>query len=148
MKDDKQQPNILIRNVILLSSSFERENEFLLPLHAECHFNYEKKINEIGNEGQCVLTANVSFSDSKNESAAKIKCSFVGLFSSEGDQNMSMSEFLEYNAAAHVLPFLREHVANLTIKSGIPPLYLPPYNIMALVESGSKDTSPASNSEN
>jgi len=134
MNDEKQQPNIIIRSIILLNSSFTRENEFLQPLHAQCHFNYEKKINENGNEGQCVLSANIVFRDSKDENAANIKCSFIGLFSIQGNQNMSMSEFLEFNAAAHVLPFIREHVANLTIKSGIPPLYLPPYNIKALIE--------------
>lgn len=137
MKDEHKQPNIIIRNIILTDSSFNRQNEFLLPLQVQCHFNYEKRVNDLRNDGQCVLSADISLLDSVGNSAANLKCSFVGLFSVTEEQNMSLAEFLEYNAAAHLLPFIREHVANLTIKAGLPPVYLPPYNMKALIEEGS-----------
>lgn len=145
MKNESNQPNIIIKGILLLQSQFTRVNEFMHPLQATCHFHYEKHLTASKVEGQGVLTADIKFIDGKGEEAATINCSFLGMFAVEGDVNMEMDEFMDNNAPAHILPFIREHVANLTIKASIPPLYLPPYNIKALIED-SKQVPPSPNS--
>ena len=59
----------------------------------------------------------------------------IGFFSvkDEGDIQI-LEEFSKINAPALMFPFVRETIADLTLKSGYPPLLLPPINIVALIE--------------
>ena len=59
----------------------------------------------------------------------------IGFFfvKDEGDITI-LEEFSKINAPALMFPFVRETIADLTLKSGYPPLLLPPINIVTLIE--------------
>jgi preprotein translocase subunit SecB len=61
--------------------------------------------------------------------------SYIGIFGSlEGSENMSLEEFLANNAAALLMPYIRESISSFSAKAGLPVVYLPPINIVALMK--------------
>jgi preprotein translocase subunit SecB len=49
-----------------------------------------------------------------------------------------LKKFSEINAPAHLFPFLREVVANTSLKAGVSPLLLPPINLAAILSEKKK----------
>jgi len=63
------------------------------------------------------------------------KCSFLAFYSKdEENANMTWDEFRDVLALAHVIPYLRELISNITNRLPIPVLMLPPTNAFKLVE--------------
>jgi preprotein translocase subunit SecB len=63
---------------------------------------------------------------SETEVAARIK--MVGVFEKIGEPKLDVNEFGNINGAAIVFPYIREHLTNLSAKSGIGLVVLPPFN--------------------
>lgn len=58
----------------------------------------------------------------------------IGFFSVKDEADIPiLEEFSKINAPALMFPFVRETIADLTLKTGYPPLLLPPINIIALI---------------
>lgn len=69
--------------------------------------------------------------------------SITGIFSTiKGEENLDLTAFSESNAPALIMPFLRQIVHDITSKSPLPPLLLPPINIFALINK-KESTNPA-----
>lgn len=62
------------------------------------------------------------------EISAVIK--MVGVFIIGENGDLSIDNFAKINAPAIIFPFLREHLASLSIKAGINPILLPPVNFV------------------
>lgn len=62
----------------------------------------------------------------------KMKAEVEGLFA--GDDAGKLKEFSKIHAPAHLMPFLREVIGNTTMKANIPPLLLPPINLVELLK--------------
>jgi preprotein translocase subunit SecB len=63
-----------------------------------------------------------------------ISVSVAGYFSVKNKADIKiLEEFSEINAPAFIFPFAREIIANLTLKTGLPPMLLPPANIKVLL---------------
>ena len=61
-------------------------------------------------------------------------CTFVAVYSAMDDEaNMTWEEFTDTMALAHVVPFLREFVANMTNRLPVPALMLFPVNVALLL---------------
>ena len=60
----------------------------------------------------------------------------AGVFEKTTDEGMPLSEFAEYMAPAHLVPYVRELIANITTRSPLPTLNIGPINVRALVERG------------
>lgn len=54
-------------------------------------------------------------------------------FSADEDVEMALDEFLRFNGPAQVMPFVREMVANITVRSRHGLVLLPSVNVVALV---------------
>ena len=64
-----------------------------------------------------------------------LKSKFVGFFSViKGQENMDIEEYIKNNSVGLMFPYIREHISAVTIKSGINPIFLPPINVVALLE--------------
>jgi preprotein translocase subunit SecB len=63
----------------------------------------------------------------------KMKIAVEGVFS--GEDHKKLKEFSSIHAPAHLMPFLREAIGNTTMKANIPPLLLPPINLVELLKS-------------
>ncbi|MHB1679963.1 MAG: protein-export chaperone SecB [bacterium] len=58
----------------------------------------------------------------------------IGFFSVKDEADVPiLEEFSKINAPDLMFPFVRETIADLTLKTGYPPLLLPPINIVALI---------------
>ena len=63
----------------------------------------------------------------------RFELEITGIFSViEGAENMPLEEFAKVNAPTLLLPFAREMISNITAKSPLPHLLIPPINILAL----------------
>jgi len=61
-------------------------------------------------------------------------CAFLLRYSRGSDSNMTWEEFKDHHAVAHVIPYLREFVSNLTVRMPLPALVLPPVNVHRLLK--------------
>jgi len=60
-------------------------------------------------------------------------CEFVVRYKRETDGGMAWKDFSSGMALAHIIPYLREFVSNMTDRLPIPPLMLPPVNAFKMV---------------
>ena len=63
----------------------------------------------------------------------EFKSSFLAHYSREESSNMTWEEFNDAMALAHVIPFLREFISNMTTRMPTPVLMLPPINVFVLI---------------
>ncbi len=67
---------------------------------------------------------------------------YEGYFKFESSKEISDEEIEKVcliNCAAIIFPYLREHLADLTRRSGLPPYHLPPINFVKLYKERDKD---------
>ncbi len=58
----------------------------------------------------------------------------MGNFKKNGDTELNMQNFANINAPSILFPYLREHLASLSLKAGIFPIVLAPVNFLAMAE--------------
>jgi preprotein translocase subunit SecB len=62
-------------------------------------------------------------------------CDFVAIYEMDkNNPNMTWTEFKDALAIAHIIPYLREFISNITNRMPIPILNIPPVNTFLLVE--------------
>lgn len=124
--------NYKLLNIILIESDFERQAniEFTNP-----HFNNELNINvedsKKGNKLFITVTASLK-GMLKGEKQFSFLTKYVGIFEFDDNLELSTEQFAKINGPAIVFPFIREHIANLSLKAGIDPILLPPINFVHL----------------
>ncbi|MFL0682000.1 MAG: protein-export chaperone SecB [Algoriphagus aquaeductus] len=64
----------------------------------------------------------------KGETEVTANIKMVGVFEKIGDPTLDINEFGNINGAAIIFPYIREHLTNLSAKSGIGLIVLPPFN--------------------
>jgi preprotein translocase subunit SecB len=52
----------------------------------------------------------------------------LGVFEQYGEVELKKEHFADVNGPAIMFPFIREHLASLSMKAGIGPILLPPIN--------------------
>jgi hypothetical protein len=60
-------------------------------------------------------------------------CDFIARYTRRGEDSMAWNEFVTPIALAHVIPYLREFVSNITNRLPVPVLMLDPVNTAAMV---------------
>ena len=58
----------------------------------------------------------------------------MGNFEKNGDTQLNIQDFANINAPAILFPYLREHLASLSMKANISPIVLEPVNFLAMAE--------------
>jgi len=131
--DKQKQPGVTCENIILKEIFFKRN-----PRIFE---NFDHKIDFISTanltEDKKHLEQELSININKNtpDSPFELSCSMLGFFSVIDDEpNMMLEKFSEAHAPAIIMPFLREMVSNITLRSGIKPLIIRPINVNALAK--------------
>jgi preprotein translocase subunit SecB len=140
MKKNEHQ-GIAFQRLILEKVNFEVNPDFSFggePLAVAMDVNADAFFSEDKKNLRSVLTTNIALSGAE-PSPMKILVAVAGYFSLEdGQSTCVLEEFAEIQAPAMLFPFMREVVANLTMRTDFPPLLLPPANIWALL--GKKNT--------
>lgn len=130
-------------NVLLLESSFKREAEINFgdsEFKNDINVDIEKKIES----NKLFVTLNLVFKAGKeNDCRISSKISMLGLFElpEVEDPTLNIEYFGSVNAPAIIFPFVREHLASVSMKAGINPILLPPINFVNMASEKSKKDS-------
>ncbi|HAV92719.1 TPA: hypothetical protein DCW38_06015 [candidate division WOR-3 bacterium] len=59
----------------------------------------------------------------------------IGLFSTDSaNPNLDLEDFSKNNAPAIIFPYIREFVSNISSRTGLQPIILPPMNIIKMMK--------------
>ena len=131
--DKTKQPGINFDAIILVGEKFWRDHN--VPDNPEILFDVKMNLNIQENASNTQLITSLILTKEGKE-VLKLESTFVGLFSiNKENENMEMEHYLKNNSPALMFPFIREHIATITQKSGVSPVLLPPINILALMNS-------------
>jgi len=131
-------PSFRFAEIYLLESNFKRpaSSDFNDPdFKSNANILVEHQIIE---NKTLQVTVTLDFSAGKSrpgksrtkEITAKIK--MMGVFFCEPDPVPSVEQFAKANGPAIMFPFLREHLASITLKAGISQILLPAVNFIRL----------------
>lgn len=126
--ENKMESGFRINNLLLVDSNFSRiaNMQFGDKATNDIHIDTEVSV-----DGNLINVAETVTCVQKYEDIVQvnIKVKMVGLFEKIGDSQLTDFEtFGRVNGAAIIFPYIREHITNLTLKSGIPAIILPPVN--------------------
>ena len=117
-----------VNNIILLESSFSRIEQVVFAEEVQNNMDIQNNVAVNGNAINVILEVTVTQTYQGKEQV-KIKVKMVWMFLKVGESQITdMEAFGRVNGAAIVLPFVREVIANMSIKAGIPAIILPPVN--------------------
>lgn len=126
------QAGFKIINIVLTESSFRRDDNFpvneeipgTIAVNTGYHVTPDNKLF-------CVVEMDYhAIVNDKKIVESKIK--MAGIFEIVGTPDLDKDKFGKINAPSIVFPFIREHLASLTLKAGIPAVLLPPMNFVAM----------------
>ncbi|MCP4134763.1 MAG: hypothetical protein GY754_27560 [bacterium] len=123
-----EQPGINIDGIILAESFFKRLPNIINPLS----IIFDIKISNNINKEKKQLVSEVRTTLNNENDQVYGYCIYVGIFSIKDNENMSLEQFAENNAAACIFPYIREEIQNRSIKAGLAPIIIQPINIVAL----------------
>ncbi len=128
MENNKLESGFKINNLLLVDSHFSRINnvQFGKEVNNDVNITSEVSVN-----GNLITVAEEITLVQKfhNIEQVNIKVKMIGIFEASGDSSIhDFDEFGRVNGAAIIFPYIREHITNITLKSGIGPIILPPVN--------------------
>ncbi len=129
--DKTKQPGIKFDGIILAEEKFWRD--YKVPEDAKLDLNVISSNNKNGESYNVELKSVLKLAKDDKE-VVVLKCKFVGFFSIiKGKENMDIDKYMKNNAPALMFPYIREHISSITMKSGIKPIFIPPLNLVALL---------------
>lgn len=122
-------------NVILIESTFKRVPviNFSSPDYKN-DINLELEVQKQENQLSVFVTLFLTAGTTESPDVeAQVKMLGVFLKNEEINQ-IDMDTFGKINAPAIIFPFIREHIASVSSKAGIPTILLPPINFVKLAQ--------------
>lgn len=130
MESLKQPGSYRIENIVLISSSFNREIDidFSKPITLQAEHNSE--VQETNPEDKKFGVSLIfDFKGMQDEFAAfTAQVKMIGVFEIIGEPAVPVDAFKKINAPAIIYPFIREHVHNLCQKATVGTVLLPTVN--------------------
>lgn len=121
-------------HIILLESFFKRADKIEISgeksannLQVDTAHSYEGRILSV----TTVLKFSV-FRENIHEIDSMVK--MAGIFETPENPEFSVENFATINAPAIIFPFIREHLASVSMKAGMPAILLPPINFVKMAE--------------
>ncbi len=124
--------HIFIEGIYLKGLQFEvnpNYPELDYNLHVACESHFES-------ENELVQVFDFDIMHGLKEPPFLLKFRLSAKFVSEGEGDPSLDEFAKTNGPANVVPYARELISNITSRTDIPTLVIPPVNIFRLIEEG------------
>ncbi len=119
-------------NILLIESNFSREANIQF---SDPEFNNSLNINveDVKKDNKIFITVSVNLDGKlKDQKQFSFLTRYVGVFEFDDNIELSLEQFSKINGPAIIFPFIREHIANLSLKAGIDPILLPPINFVKL----------------
>jgi preprotein translocase subunit SecB len=120
--DKNKQPGIRFGGVFLSRLNYELPR--IEPKKFKYNFNFSDtyKIEE----NTLIFTLTIKLYDG-------FQLELTGIFETiEGEENLDLKQFAKINAPALLMPYAREIISNITSRTPLPHLLLPPINIIAI----------------
>jgi preprotein translocase subunit SecB len=117
-----------VNSIVLLESSFTRLSNVTFN-NPEVKHLVDVNVDVGFDNNNIIVTEVVSYSQTYleiEEVSATIK--MVGVFELIGESVLDKNEFGYVNGAAIIFPYIRECLSSLSLKAGIGPIILPPFN--------------------
>ena len=131
--DKNRQPGITLDSILIAELHFKRSPALGEKLDYDIEVNTQASFNKEKNVLSELLVVNVK---SKDGVSIATSCTVHGQFSAVyGEENLSLEDFSKENAPAILYPFCREAIATVSMKAGMPPILLPPFNFHAAQKS-------------
>ncbi len=92
-----------------------------------------------------VLQVKVSFDlmDKIENPPCRFDCTYLATYTRPADAEMKWEEFKDHIAVAHLIPYLREFVSNMTTRLPFSVLMIPPMNTSKMLADFAKSKMPA-----
>ncbi len=126
--DKTKQPKICFTDIYLKSLAFDffrmpegEKIEYGLDFSIKKHLSPEKD--------QLSIEIEVDLMKDVENPIFELKFSMVGNFKIIEEGNMELDRFAKVNGPALMFPFIREFIVDITSRSGLPALILPPINL-------------------
>lgn len=134
--DKFKEPGILTDTIMLVEAVFNRHPVYPSNVHTEIALTYHGScVSEEHAQGEMKADAKgISNINGIDTVVFTAKLTFVGVFRKDTkNPNMDLSMFINNQAPAHMFPYVREFITSLSVRSGIPPIILPPVNMASLL---------------
>ena len=107
------------------------------PPETEYEMNFNRNIStyEDPTHFRVALTANIW---SKNEKTTKLSVTLVGFFTCDCEDDAIKTNLVNNNTIAILFPYLRSQISLITTQPDIPPITLPPMNIVGMFQEAEK----------
>jgi preprotein translocase subunit SecB len=123
--------NYQLTKVILIKETFNRAAKIPFGQGSiETSVDFSFKNSQPDNdkkfsiENNIKITGKLSNEESKTE-VFQFEVTFLGRFLISGNPDLSFNDFCNINGPAIIFPFVREHIASISYKAGMPQLILP-----------------------
>ena len=128
--DNTKDSKVMVKDINLIESYFKKED---ITLTKEPISNDIKlSLNVKHGSPDFSITLNLEFNSKQLDNLiTTAKISIIGLFEVVGEKPDYYDNFCYVNAPAIIYPYIREHLSTLTLKAGVPPVNLPPFNFVA-----------------
>jgi preprotein translocase subunit SecB len=125
-----------LHSIVLMESAFKRASEILYD-HPDFNNKIAVKIEVMPQEGSALFVVGLSVEYTAGialENTIVINVNMTGNFEATNASSIEIQKFGRINAAAIIYPFIREHIANLSVKAGMNMILLPTFNFVQLAE--------------
>ncbi len=130
--DDSRQPGIQIGQIFLEQASFShRDDALTLPVNTLFQPNLTIKLEAgVAPDGKTAFIRIAVHTKKEERPLYNFSVTMMALLQVvEGQDNLSLKEYLQGGAPAMLYPFVREAVAGLTWRGHFGPVWLAPFNI-------------------
>jgi len=130
-----------IRDVMLLSSLFTdlgKDSNDIIAHRLSLTFFQREKVQEVS-EGVLLLPVRMQFNlfQGLDDQPFQLMCSYRIVYEIKDESEADLLK--DHVVLAHVIPYLREHISGLTVKSRFPVLYIDTINTLAMLEEYNKN---------
>ncbi len=133
--DEKKQPGIFFENIILKDLKFSRSPKGVEKPDIDIEF----KVNSTISEDKNLLIIEIFTHLKDKKESFELDFAMIGRFGVISDkENMSLDQFIKVNGPALMVPYIRETISNITMRSGLKPVIIPPINIVSMVQNQEK----------
>jgi preprotein translocase subunit SecB len=127
--DKNKPPGISLNSILISELHFKRAPVISKKLEYDIEINTEASLNNEEHTLSEILKVTIR---SKDAGLVEASCVVHGRFSTiKTEENFGLEEFSKENAPAILYPFCREAIASVSMKAGMPPILLPPFNFHA-----------------
>jgi len=136
--DPTKQPGIRFLGVYLERLDFAVTGEVPRPIPNALSLKISRRVSDDKKSVRVRIDGDLFGNLPLNERPPiQFEFAVAGRFAVTETPNLSLDEFAVDHAPAHLVPYIRELISNITMRSSLPALSIGPLNVKAMVESGS-----------